>query len=130
MADYEKALATSKTYRRRSKVSAEEQLAADLEEFRREKEMLYPGEAGTFSDRDFRGAWKMGDVVNTPRVTIGDRVKREELGWKPSAKRTVDHQTAMVPEQQPSLSNMPGDQKRMMKIFKGLRSRLRFKGRR
>ena len=129
MANYEKTLATSKPYKRSSKLSREEQLATDLEEFRREKEFIHPGEAGTFSNRDLRGGWAVGTMLETPRDTLGDRAREEELGikgWKPGA--TVDHKMGVVLQEQPNWPNLPGDQKKKKKrAWKGLRSVLLMK---
>ncbi|KAL9065023.1 MAG: hypothetical protein Q9157_007625 [Trypethelium eluteriae] len=128
MSDYEKSLATSKPYRRPSKLSTEEELVADLEEFRREKEFVHQGEAGTFSGRDFMGGWAMSATLDTPRDTVGDRARREELGivnWKPGVRGSVDHETGVVPEEQPNWPNMRGDKGKKKK--KGWRARLGFK---
>ncbi|KAL9095688.1 MAG: hypothetical protein Q9165_002120 [Trypethelium subeluteriae] len=128
MPDYEKTLTTSKPYRRPSKLSSEEQLAADLEEFRREKEFIRQGEAGTFSGRDFQGRWTMGPEPDLPRDMIGDRARREELGithLKPDVRSTIDHETGVVPKEQSSWPSMPDDKGK--KKRKGWRARLGFK---
>ena len=131
MSDYEKTLATSRPYRNSFKPSAEEQLATDLEEFRREKEFVTPGEAGTFSGRDFRGAWKMGDIRDTPRDTMDDRARREELvkkDWKPGTAGTVNHETGVIPDEQPDRPGRLGDKRKKnngMRLKARLRSSLR-----
>ncbi|KAI9664785.1 MAG: hypothetical protein M1821_006233 [Bathelium mastoideum] len=126
---YEKTLATSGPYRNSRKLSPDEQLAADLEEFRREKEYVYPGQGGTFAGRDFAGSWAMGAVVDRSRDTMSERARREEQGikyLKSAGAGTVNRETGVVSEEQSDWRNVSANQEKMKRVKgKGWKEKLK-----